>query len=258
MNHDYQWALRCTMVTSLSSTSIAFTIFSFSTEWNHTSSWVSCQNCSLLIHQRQFFITRELYLHQRTTRDGITCWKNLQRISLTDMAGRKFNRGFSKFGTSQIGKKQKQKKKRFTHDEQIPQSLSLPWLTFASVELLFSFFFFQLWFHSEQTSGFFAGTQQQYYELLKNTFFAIKSVDPSLRVGGPSTCQSGWITETLTFCKENGIELDFVATHQYPTDPNIAPLKPDGMKIAITGVRKGNQKKKTKSTRINKLTFLLI
>ncbi|EGG19846.1 beta-xylosidase-like protein [Cavenderia fasciculata] len=65
--------------------------------------------------------------------------------------------------------------------------------------------------------------QTAYFEILNETFSAVKSVNADLSVGGPATCQSQWIPETLQYCKDNGIELDFVSTHEYPTD--IVPLQ---------------------------------
>jgi len=54
--------------------------------------------------------------------------------------------------------------------------------------------------------------------LLQVTSAAIKSVSKNLSVGGPATCQSAWIPETLKFIKENNVSLDFISTHEYPTD----------------------------------------
>jgi xylan 1,4-beta-xylosidase len=75
---------------------------------------------------------------------------------------------------------------------------------------------FEVW--NEPNCGFFSGTQQQYYELLAVTYRAIKSVDLTLSVGGPATCASGWINETLAWESSTGITLDFISTHMYPTD----------------------------------------
>ena len=48
------------------------------------------------------------------------------------------------------------------------------------------------------------------------TSAAIKSVSKNLSVGGPASCQSQWIPETLKFIKENNVSLDFISTHEYP------------------------------------------
>jgi beta-xylosidase len=73
----------------------------------------------------------------------------------------------------------------------------------------------QVW--NEPNCGFWSGSQQDYWTLMQTTYTAIKSVDSRLRVGGPATCQSQWINETIAFCEKNGVHLDFISTHEYPT-----------------------------------------
>jgi xylan 1,4-beta-xylosidase len=57
----------------------------------------------------------------------------------------------------------------------------------------------------------------EYFKLYATTARAIKSVDSSYRVGGPATAGEGWIDETLAFCAEQKVPLDFVSTHSYAT-----------------------------------------
>eukprot|EP01119_Soliformovum_irregulare_P009153 TRINITY_DN2231_c0_g1_i1.p1 TRINITY_DN2231_c0_g1~~TRINITY_DN2231_c0_g1_i1.p1 ORF type:complete len:499 (+),score=189.51 TRINITY_DN2231_c0_g1_i1:33-1499(+) len=94
--------------------------------------------------------------------------------------------------------------------------------------------FFETW--NEPNCGFWTGTQEEYWHLLKVTSAAIKSVDRLLKVGGPATCQSQWIPETLNFVKQNNVALDFVSTHEYPTD--IQPLTRDVMINVMTKAKK--------------------
>jgi len=56
-----------------------------------------------------------------------------------------------------------------------------------------------------------------------------------ISVGGPATCQSEWLTETLNFCEENNVFIDFISTHEYPTD--IVPTQRDTLKKVITKAR---------------------
>jgi len=56
---------------------------------------------------------------------------------------------------------------------------------------------------------------------LKITSAALKSVDSELKVGGPATCQSQYLNETIQYCLKNNVALDFISTHEYPTDPGI-------------------------------------
>ena len=48
---------------------------------------------------------------------------------------------------------------------------------------------------------------------------AIKTVDASLRVGGPATAMTAWIDELLAYCESRRLPVDFISTHLYPTDP---------------------------------------
>lgn len=57
----------------------------------------------------------------------------------------------------------------------------------------------------------------EYKKLYASTARAVKSVDATYRVGGPATAGSGWIDETLAFCAEQKVPLDFVSTHTYAT-----------------------------------------
>jgi xylan 1,4-beta-xylosidase len=75
--------------------------------------------------------------------------------------------------------------------------------------------YFEVWNEPNLTDGFWAGTQQQYFDLYAATARAIKSVSPDYKVGGPGTAGCGWITEFLHFCDTNHAPVDFVSTHTY-------------------------------------------
>lgn len=77
--------------------------------------------------------------------------------------------------------------------------------------------YFEVW-NEPDLSCFFKGSMQDYYRLYAATVRALKSVDPQLMVGGPATTKSSHITEFLDFCKKENVPVDFVTTHQYPTD----------------------------------------
>ncbi|GAM28731.1 hypothetical protein SAMD00019534_119070, partial [Acytostelium subglobosum LB1] len=81
--------------------------------------------------------------------------------------------------------------------------------------------YFEVW--NEPNCGFWTGNQTEYFTMLQVTSDAVKSVSQELMVGGPATCQSQWLQETLDFVKDNNVALDFVSTHEYPTD--IEPLQ---------------------------------
>ena len=77
--------------------------------------------------------------------------------------------------------------------------------------------YFEVW-NEPNLSCFFKGSMQDYYRLYAATVRALKSVDPQLMVGGPATTKSSHLTEFLDFCKKDNVPVDFVTTHQYPTD----------------------------------------
>jgi xylan 1,4-beta-xylosidase len=76
---------------------------------------------------------------------------------------------------------------------------------------------FEVW--NEPNIGFWAGSQEQYFELYKQSVQAIKSVDENLQVGGPATAQLDWIPDLIQYCAGKGLPLDFVSSHVYPNDP---------------------------------------
>lgn len=77
--------------------------------------------------------------------------------------------------------------------------------------------YFEVW-NEPNLTHFWTGTQQDHFTLYQHTVGAIKSVDASLRVGGPATAQNAWIAEFLAFCQTHDLPADFVSTHYYPTD----------------------------------------
>lgn len=79
--------------------------------------------------------------------------------------------------------------------------------------------FFEVWNEPDLVGPFFAGTRDEYFALYEATARAIKDVDPLLRVGGPATSGSKWVAAFVKFCRENGVPVDFVTTHQYAGDP---------------------------------------
>lgn len=77
--------------------------------------------------------------------------------------------------------------------------------------------FFEVW-NEPNLPFFWAGTQEQYFELYKHTAEAIKKVDQRLKVGGPATSINAWIPDFIAFCKSSGAPVDFISTHHYPSD----------------------------------------
>ena len=107
--------------------------------------------------------------------------------------------------------------------------------------------YFEVW-NEANLRSFWDGTRSQYFELYRVSALAIKRVSPTLRVGGPATsnfvpdarfdgeaedrsaiipslddldryaCRGVWIEAFLQFCAQEGLPVDFVSTHPYPTD----------------------------------------
>ncbi|MGB0064771.1 MAG: beta-xylosidase [Terracidiphilus sp.] len=78
--------------------------------------------------------------------------------------------------------------------------------------------FFEVW-NEPNLSGFWeGGDQKAYFELYDATAKTIKSVDPALHVGGPSTAGAAWVPEFLAHVKQSGAPIDFVTTHTYGVD----------------------------------------
>jgi len=75
--------------------------------------------------------------------------------------------------------------------------------------------FFEVW-NEPNLSGFWeGGDQKAYFELYDLTSKTIKSIDPALRVGGPSTAGAAWVPEFLAHVKQSGAGVDFATTHTY-------------------------------------------
>lgn len=74
--------------------------------------------------------------------------------------------------------------------------------------------YFEVW-NEPNLDGFWAGTQAEYFKLYKYAAEAIKSVNPTYRVGGPATAGAAWIPEMISYAVDNKVPLDFVSTHSY-------------------------------------------
>jgi len=74
--------------------------------------------------------------------------------------------------------------------------------------------YFEVW-NEPNLNGFWAGSQDEYFKLYSYAAKAVKSVNPSYRVGGPGTAGAAWETEMIDFCTKNNVPIDFVSTHSY-------------------------------------------
>jgi xylan 1,4-beta-xylosidase len=78
--------------------------------------------------------------------------------------------------------------------------------------------YFEVW--NEPNLDFWGGDPRQasYWELYDHTVKAIKNVNSSLRVGGPSTAQAAWADTFIKHCADNHVPVDFVSSHVYGND----------------------------------------
>lgn len=62
---------------------------------------------------------------------------------------------------------------------------------------------------------------QEYFKLFEKTFYAVKEIDTSFRVGGPAICgveDEYWMKEFMEFCHQKKIPLDFITRHHYTSE----------------------------------------
>ncbi|MDR2785937.1 MAG: hypothetical protein LBB83_08490 [Treponema sp.] len=102
--------------------------------------------------------------------------------------------------------------------------------------------FFEVWNEANLGSpttpqGFWGGSMEDYFKLYKYTVEGLKKVDSRLRVGGPASSDGEWITELIRFCKDTGTPLDFITTHDYPTDYAVGTRHGKGMKLDVEKIR---------------------
>jgi xylan 1,4-beta-xylosidase len=74
--------------------------------------------------------------------------------------------------------------------------------------------YFEVW-NEPNLSGFWSGTQDEYFKLYKYSVQAIKGVNKDYKVGGPATAGAAWVPEMIDFCSKNALPLDFISTHSY-------------------------------------------
>jgi len=86
--------------------------------------------------------------------------------------------------------------------------------------------YFECWNEPNLSPCFFGGTKEDFFQLWSATWRAVKSVDPALRLGGPSTARSEWISDFLDFTAEAGTPPDYLIAHIYNNDSEDAPLSP--------------------------------
>ena len=77
---------------------------------------------------------------------------------------------------------------------------------------------FEVW-NEANLEVFWSGTKAEWMRLYDVTAAAVKSVDPRLKVGGPSSAAAGWVDDLLAHAASSGSPVDFVSTHLYGSAP---------------------------------------
>ncbi len=85
--------------------------------------------------------------------------------------------------------------------------------------------YYEVW-NEPNLGAFFGGNQEDFFQLWKTTWKAIKSIDPDYRIGGPSTARAEWIPEFLDFATQNNCMPDYLIGHIYNNDSEYAALSP--------------------------------
>lgn len=80
--------------------------------------------------------------------------------------------------------------------------------------------YFEVW-NEPNLSGFWSGSQDEYWKLYTASAKAVKGVDAQLKIGGPASSKGNWIKEIITYTTKNKVPLDFVSTHLYPQDEQV-------------------------------------
>jgi beta-xylosidase len=94
--------------------------------------------------------------------------------------------------------------------------------------------YFEVW-NEPNLSGFWSGTQEEYWKLYDAAAEAVKSVDRQLRIGGPASSKASWIEDMIGHCHQDRTPLDFVSTHLYPQDEYVDyPGGPSGCDVGVS------------------------
>ncbi|WP_426017918.1 GH39 family glycosyl hydrolase [Brevundimonas sp. DWR2-3-1b1] len=88
--------------------------------------------------------------------------------------------------------------------------------------------YFEFW-NEPNLDGFWERADQAaYFDYYGRTVRAIKAVDPTLRVGGPSTAGAAWVPEFLAYADQHQLPVDFVTTHTYGVEGGFLDEKGEG------------------------------
>lgn len=79
----------------------------------------------------------------------------------------------------------------------------------------------EVWNEPNLPGFWYKADMEEYFVLFKESFEAVKEVDPRFGVGGPAICgvnDEVWMRKFMEFCRKEKIALDFVTRHHYTTE----------------------------------------
>ncbi|WP_138223388.1 GH39 family glycosyl hydrolase [Nibricoccus aquaticus] len=81
--------------------------------------------------------------------------------------------------------------------------------------------YFEVWNEPNLHNWFWGGDKAQFLKLWQVTHNALKDVDASLRVGGPSCGRAEWIEDLMLFGAANNCRPDYLTAHVYNNDASV-------------------------------------
>lgn len=88
--------------------------------------------------------------------------------------------------------------------------------------------YFEVWNEPNLHGWFWGGTKEDFMELWRVTHGAIKSVDATLKIGGPSCGRAEWVDDLWHYADRHGCRPDYLIAHIYnndsPDDLALAPF----------------------------------
>ncbi len=88
--------------------------------------------------------------------------------------------------------------------------------------------YFEFWNEPDMTGLFWYDTKEDYFSFYDHTYRTIKSISPSLRIGGPAICNlpdvSEWLSPYFEYCKTHDCLPDFFTFHCYLLNSGVAEI----------------------------------
>lgn len=81
--------------------------------------------------------------------------------------------------------------------------------------------YFEIWNEPDLKEGFWYESDEAFFKFFKETFKAIKRIDPLLKTGGCGVTGANvdWNLKLLDFCLKENLSLDYISIHPYPAEP---------------------------------------